>query len=133
MAQTIRTATSTRPATILVNDDGTFSVSGMNVNNKTLGSLIKVEVQNPGNGAAIFTVPASTTFTGTVIVRQEAGSSASTAVSAATGGVQAKIGPTTVAAYDVVDVSIVGGASNAVTAVTTGSPVGSVILFGYYK
>ena len=134
MAKTIRTATTTRPASITQNDDLTLTVSGLLVNNRTLGSAVKVEVQSPLNGAAIFTIPANKTFTGTaIVVLDKSASTSSLAISAATGGVQASVG-STVGGTTVVDVTIAGGAGgNAVTAVTTGSPTGSVTLLGYYK
>ena len=134
MAKTIRTATAARPASIALNDDLTLTVSGLFVNNRTLGSAVMVEVQSPINGASIFTIPASKTFTGTAIVALDKSASASSlAASAATGGTLASVG-STVGGTTVVDVTIAGGAGgNAVTAVTTGSPTGSVTLLGYYK
>lgn len=101
-----------------------------------LGGHVHVELQNPSNTDAIYTVPASKTFTGTVVISGKTdAASGSLGVNAATGGVQASVGSTGSGAVleAAVDVSITGGGGgNAVTALVTNAH-GSVIIDGYVK
>jgi hypothetical protein len=103
-----------------------------------LGPHVHVELQNPSNGDAIYTVPANKTFTGIVVLIGAVPSGASLGLSAASGGTQAVVSATgsTVRPDGLITpVTIAGGGSgNALTAVVTGAPWGtSVILDGYLR
>jgi hypothetical protein len=133
----LKAATAARPAVIMQNSDNTVSVTGAKANQSTLGQLAIIEVQNPSNGGAIFTVPASTTFTGTVTVISGGVASSTLEASAASGGVLAGVvtgASPSGSLTDVVDVSVAGGGGgNAITAVVSGSATGTILLVGYYK
>ena len=112
------------------NPDGSFGLSlplGSSV-----GAVNAVEVQNPANGTAILTVPAGKTFSGLAVIVAQLGVSGSVAISAATGGVQARANasaatPAGRPTISIVPVTIAGGAGNAVTAVTSGTVVSSTV------
>lgn len=92
-----------------------------------------MELQNPANSDAIYTVPSGKTFTGRILVAAH-GTGGALGVSAATGGSLVKntpvSGPNPVSVSDIV---IAGGAGNAVTATVTGNVAGSVALVGHVK
>jgi hypothetical protein len=113
----------------------------------TLGTLVCQTLRSPANAAALFTVPASTTFTGLIVVIARFSAAGSVAASAATGGVIGGItssgaspAPGGGAAglrrdMDVAPVTVAGGGGgNAITAVVSGSPLNSnIVLIGYYQ
>lgn len=117
-----------RPRTITQNDDGTFQIAAR-AGDPAYGQRVHIELQNPANAAAIYTVPSGKTFTGTVILNGTV-AAGTIGVSAATGGVQAQM---TGVGSDVVDVQIAGGAGNALTAVVAAGGLGSIIIDGWVK
>jgi hypothetical protein len=132
----LQAPTLARPTQITRNDNGTLTFASVAAN-LGLGAHVRVELQNPGNGDAIYTVPANKTFTGTVIVIGTIPSGASLGVSAASGGSQASItsaGGTSRPESAVPVLIAGGGGGNALTATVSGSPTGvSVIIDGYVK
>jgi len=123
MADTVVTKAGRSQSVVTLKDDGTGSAQVDFLS--PVGNAVAVELQNPANGDAIYTVPANKTFSGRIVV-VGSGTNGTAGVSAATGGTQAAVsapaGSNVAGARDIVDLSIAGGGSgNAITAVVSGS------------
>lgn len=123
-----------RPHAATLNNDGTVTHQ-LDLGRFDLGAAVTAEVQNPSNGAALYTVPIGKTFTGRVTINCH--TDGYVRVSAATGGVLAGVGASSLAtAIAPCEVDLVvagGGTGNAITIPTSGNNYGSIQLVGYVK
>jgi hypothetical protein len=105
---------------------------GAQYGNVNLGSRLSVELQNPSNAAAMYTIPANKGFIGRVIVVNQSVTGGALGVSV--GGTTVGIASGLVTEAVTADITVTSlTTTQAIAAVVTGSALGSVVVEGYVK